>query len=77
LPTILGPFVGAAIHQPALYLAGEYDLIAGNAPDALASLPGQVPGLQDMKIFTGAGHWLQQERASEVNRQLVAFLTSL
>lgn len=77
LPTILGPFVGAAINQPALYLAGEYDLIAGNTPEALAALPAQVPGLRDIKVFPGAGHWLQQERAPEVNQQLVAFLTSL
>jgi pimeloyl-ACP methyl ester carboxylesterase len=77
LPTVLGPFVGAAIHQPALYLAGEYDLIAGNTPEALTSLPAQVPGLRNVKVFPGAGHWLQQERASEVNQQLVAFLKSL
>jgi len=77
LPTILGPFAGAVINQPALYMAGEYDLIAGNTPEALADLPAQVPGLRNMKIFPGAGHWLQQERAAEVTQQLVAFLASL
>jgi pimeloyl-ACP methyl ester carboxylesterase len=77
LPTILAPFVGAAIKQPALYLAGEYDLIAGNTEEALANLPAQVPGLRNMKVFSGAGHWLQQERAAEVNEELVAFLKSL
>ncbi len=77
LPTILAPFMGAAIKQPALYLAGEYDLIAGNTEEALANLPAQVPGLRNMKVFSGAGHWLQQERAAEVNDELVAFLKSL
>jgi pimeloyl-ACP methyl ester carboxylesterase len=77
LPTILGPFTGAAITQPALYLAGEHDLIAGNTPEALADLPAQVPGLRHMEVFPGAGHWLQQERATEVNQQLTAFLASL
>ena len=77
LPTVLGPFVGAAISQPALYLAGEHDLVAGNTPEALADLPTQVPGLRNMEIVSGAGHWLQQERAPEVNQQLIAFLTSL
>jgi pimeloyl-ACP methyl ester carboxylesterase len=77
LPTDLAPFVGAAITQPALYLAGEHDLVAGNTPDALADLAAQVPGLRDIEILPGAGHWLQQERASEVNQQLIAFLTSL
>ena len=77
LPTILGPFVGAAIEQPALYLGGELDVIAGNTPETLADLPAQVPGLRDIKMFPGAGHWLQQERAPEVNEQLVGFLKSL
>ena len=77
LPTILGPFVGAGIDQPVLYLAGKCDLIAGNTPEALADLPPQVPGLRQMKVFPGAGHWLQQERAAEVNHELLAFLPSL
>lgn len=77
LPTHLGPFAGAAIHQPALYLAGECDLIGGNTPEMLEALPAQVPGLRNMEVFPGAGHWLQQERAREVNQQLVAFLASL
>jgi len=77
LPDILAPFVGATIDQPALYLGGELDLIAGNTPDALAALPASVPGLRKLEIFPGAGHWLQQERAAEVNDALVDFLQSL
>jgi pimeloyl-ACP methyl ester carboxylesterase len=77
LPATLAPFAGATINQPALYLAGQYDVIAGNTPEALADLPDQVPGLRNMKVFPGAGHWLQQERAHEVNLQLIDFLTSL
>jgi len=52
-------------------------LIGGNTPQALANLPAQVPGLRWMKVLPGAGHWLQQERASEVNQELTAFLKSL
>jgi pimeloyl-ACP methyl ester carboxylesterase len=77
MPGVLGPFAGATIDQPALYLGGEYDLIAGNTPEALAGLPGTVPGLRSVQILAGAGHWLQQERAREVNDALVAFLSSL
>jgi len=76
-PTLLGPFAGAAITQPALYLYGEHDLIAGNSPEAIAGMPASVPGLRDMQMFPGAGHWLQQERPDEVNEALVNFLTSL
>jgi pimeloyl-ACP methyl ester carboxylesterase len=77
LPAILAPFVGATIDQPALYLGGQLDLIAGNTPEALAALPEAVPGLRRSKVFPGAGHWLQQERAEEVNAELVQFLTTL
>jgi epoxide hydrolase A/B len=77
LPAILAPFVGATIKQPALYLGGELDLIAGNTPEALAALPVTVPGLQGVEMFPGAGHWLQQERPDEVNAALVSFLDAL
>lgn len=77
IPTVLSPFAGATITQPALYLAGEHDLIAGNTPEALSALPGTVPGLRDMRVLPGAGHWLQQERPREVNEALAAFLTAL
>src|SRR3954447_1504186 len=77
LPAILAPFVGATIEQPALYLGGELDLIAGNTPEALAALPAAVPGLRRLEIYPGAGHWLQQERPDEVNAALVEFLRGL
>jgi pimeloyl-ACP methyl ester carboxylesterase len=77
LPACLAPFVGATIQQPALYLGGELDLIAGNTREALDALPARVPGLRRMQVYPGAGHWLQQERASEVNAELVAFLNAL
>ena len=77
LPAILAPFVGATIDQPALYLGGELDLIAGNTPEALAALPGMVPGLRRSEVLPGAGHWLQQERPDEVNAALVGFLDGL
>ena len=77
LPGTLSPFVGAAIEQPALYLGGEHDMIAGNTPDAIAGLPGNVPGLRSVQMLPGAGHWLQQERPREVNAALVGFLTGL
>ena len=74
MPAILAPFIGATIDQPALYLGGELDLIAGNTPEALAALPSTVPGLRRVEVLPGAGHWLQQERPGEVNAALVEFL---
>jgi pimeloyl-ACP methyl ester carboxylesterase len=77
LPAVLEPFAGATIKQPALYLGGEHDLIAGNTPEAIAALPDAVPGLRSVQILPGAGHWLQQERPQEVNAALLDFLAAL
>ncbi len=77
LPTVLAPFVGAVIRQPALYLAGEHDLIAGNTDDALAGVRAALPQLHALQVLPGAGHWLQQERPAEVNAALVGFLRAL
>jgi len=77
LPTVLAPFAGATIRAPALYLAGEHDLIAGNTDDALAGMRAALPNLVGLEVLPGAGHWVQQERAEEVSAALVGFLQSL
>jgi pimeloyl-ACP methyl ester carboxylesterase len=33
-----------------------------------------LPGLRQKLIIEGGGHWIQQERADEVNAALIAFL---
>jgi pimeloyl-ACP methyl ester carboxylesterase len=75
-PAILGPFVGATITAPAMYIAGENDRIAANPP-ALAAYPTSLPGLRGLHILPDAGHWIQQERPQHVNDVLVGFLASL
>jgi pimeloyl-ACP methyl ester carboxylesterase len=77
LPSALAPFVGATIRQPSLYLAGEYDMIAGNTEDALTAVRASLPNLMALQVFSGAGHWLQQERPDEVNAALLDFLCAL
>ena len=77
IPGIVAPFLGRTIEQPALYMYGEYDLIAGNTPAAVAALPTLLPGLTEVIRCAGAGHWLQQECVHEVNESLVKFLTAL
>lgn len=63
------------IQQPALFLVGEKD--PGRAfapPDPMKAL---VPNLQGQRVLPGAGHWIQQERAAEVNAALLDFLKAL
>jgi pimeloyl-ACP methyl ester carboxylesterase len=65
--------------SPALYIAGERDLVVTfpGAEQTLASLPNVVPQLRKRIMLPGCGHWTQQERAAEVNAEMIAFLKSL
>ncbi|MCL6646089.1 MAG: alpha/beta hydrolase [Dehalococcoidia bacterium] len=68
---------GAKIQQPALFIAGDRDVVIafmGGGLDAMKSL---VPNLRGVHLLPGCGHWTQQERPAEVNRLLVDFLRSL
>jgi pimeloyl-ACP methyl ester carboxylesterase len=77
IPGILAPFIGSTITQPAFYMYGEYDMIAGNTPEAIAAMQAALPDLRGVVKMDGAGHWLQQERPQDVNRELIAFLRGL
>jgi pimeloyl-ACP methyl ester carboxylesterase len=62
------------IEQPALFLYGTADGVMSFAPmDPMKQL------ISNLKIvaFEGAGHWTQQERPEDTNRELIAFLDSL
>ena len=77
LPGHLAPFIGRTIEQPALYLYGEHDMVAGNTAEAIAGMQASLPDLRKCVKYQGAGHWLQQERAEEVNNELLAFFATL
>jgi len=71
------PFCGAQLQQPTLFVAGEVDAVLTMYPDAVAKLEQTVPNLTKKVILPGAGHWIQQERPTEVNALLVEFLKSV
>ena len=70
---------GAKIKQPVIFMAGEKDIvIAGAAADALTGTMKRVcDDFRGVVLLPGAGHWVQQERAPEINRTLVDFVTSV
>jgi pimeloyl-ACP methyl ester carboxylesterase len=70
---------GCTIRQPSLFIAGERDdvLKFPGMKGRLESLSTVLPGLRGVHILPGAGHWIQRERASEVNALLVDFLKTL
>jgi len=75
---LTAPFEGDLIRQPALFIAGERDptLHIGRR-DPILAMKQAVPGLREAVLISGAGHWVQQEAAVRVNRELLAFLATL
>lgn len=66
---------GAKVEQPALFIAGENDPVRGFT--RIDDMTGHVPNLRKTILLPDCGHWTQQERPSEVNREIVEFLRSL
>lgn len=73
----LQPWKGQAIGVPALFIGGEKDGPTQWGSRAIARFPETLPLLRGSHILPGSGHWLQQERADDVNRILVDWLKSL
>jgi pimeloyl-ACP methyl ester carboxylesterase len=76
---LLAPYSGAKVTVPALYVAGDRDLVVKfpGAEQILANLANTVPQLRKQIMLSGCGHWTQQERATDVNAAMVEFLKSL
>lgn len=68
---------GAKLRQPALFVAGELDPVITMYRDAFDAMEQTVPNLKQKVLLSGAGHWIQQERPTEVNQLLVEFLMGL
>src|SRR5271154_7179503 len=73
---LLAPFAGAKVTVPALYIAGDRDVVVKfpKMDQLIANLKTFVPNLTKTIMLPGCGHWTQQERADEVNAALIAFL---
>jgi pimeloyl-ACP methyl ester carboxylesterase len=76
---LLAAFRGAKITVPALYMAGDRDLVVRvqGIEKVLSILKDMVPELRKSIILPGCGHWTQQERPHEVNVALLEFLKTL
>lgn len=76
---LLSPWRGQPIRQPSLFIAGTRDdVLRFPASQAQIDAYGRtLPGLRGCHLLEGAGHWIQRERAAEVNQHLVGFLAGL
>jgi pimeloyl-ACP methyl ester carboxylesterase len=76
---LLAPFAGARVTVPALYLAGDRDLVVAfrGMDQLIPNLKRFVPELRKTVMLPGCGHWTQQERPAEVNAAMIEFLRGL
>jgi pimeloyl-ACP methyl ester carboxylesterase len=76
---LMAAFAGAPVTVPALYVAGDRDLVVSfpGTDQLLANLKHFVPALRNIQMLPGCGHWTQQERPSEVNAAIIDFLRGL
>src|SRR5262245_18903296 len=76
---LLAPWAGARVTVPALYVAGDRDLVVAfrGMDQLISNLPRFVPNLRKTLMLPGCGHWTQQERSREVNDAMIEFLKDL
>jgi pimeloyl-ACP methyl ester carboxylesterase len=76
---LLGSMAGARVTIPALYVAGDRDLVTAfrGMSGVIENLSKFVPQLRRTLMLPGCGHWTQQERAREVNDAMINFLRQL
>jgi pimeloyl-ACP methyl ester carboxylesterase len=76
---LLAAFADARVSVPALYIAGDRDLVVGfrGMNQIISSLEYFVPRLRGTLMLPGCGHWTQQERPAEVNTAMLDFLRGL
>lgn len=76
---LMAPYAGARVTVPALYVAGDQDLVVHfrGMDQLLPNLKKFVPELRRTIMLPGCGHWTQQERPKEVNDAMIAFLNTL
>jgi pimeloyl-ACP methyl ester carboxylesterase len=72
---LTAPWQDAQIKQPSLFIAGSKDSVITGLIGAkrVNDMERVLPNLKQRLIIDGAGHWIQQERAEEVNRALIDF----
>ena len=72
-------YADTLIDAPVVFIAGEKDTVIGGAtkPMLEAAMSPKVKGLKDVVLIPETGHWVQQEKAAEVNALILDFLSDL
>jgi pimeloyl-ACP methyl ester carboxylesterase len=74
----LTPFLSRAkLHQPSMFAAGEFDASVTMYRAAFDAMDVMMTGLRRKVLIPGAGHWIQQERSTQINDLLIEFFAAL
>jgi pimeloyl-ACP methyl ester carboxylesterase len=66
---------GASIDISVLFLAGSGDQVVGGATaEQLEAMMLPVVKNLEVRLYDGAGHWIQRERSAEVNAAILRFI---
>lgn len=70
---------GQTVTVPALFMIGERDtgLSIPGMEQIIAGMPNLVSDLRGSNVIQEAGHWLQQERPTEISELIIKFLREL
>lgn len=68
---------GRHLEAPCLFIGGDRDGPTVWGANAIARFEETVPRLTGRHILDECGHWVQQEKAAEVNRLLLEFLAEV
>jgi pimeloyl-ACP methyl ester carboxylesterase len=74
---LLAGFEGKPVEVPAVFIGGDRDVVTIWARDAMARAHERIPQMRDHIIFSGCGHWVQQEQPEACNAALLGFLGGL
>ncbi len=74
---LMAPYADHKITCPVLFIVGSGDSTIRGADEAKVRgwMEDRIPDLK-MVFFEGCGHWIQNEKADEVNREMLSFLGS-
>ena len=70
----LSQFSGQQIRVPSAFIAGAADWGVYQSPGAFEKMQRVCSDMRFCQILQGAGHWVQQEQAQQVNQLLLKFL---
>lgn len=71
-------FSGRSVDVPSMFIAGRSDWGIYQTPGAIERMQGTgCSAMRRVHLIEGAGHWVQQERANEVNSLLLEFLETM